>query len=215
MCRPARTLAGDYYDLFELAPGLVAIALGDVSGKGVGPALVMAGLHALVRGRLPYRQGDLDGFMEDLNRRLLATTPADVFVTLFLAVLETQTGRLRYVNGGHPAPLLLAEPEGQAVPLAEGGTVLGIMSEVHYQEGQACLAPGGLLALFSDGVTETRNRHGELFQQGRVCDALRIAGTAPAGTVLAKVLAAVKRFRGLTEPADDLSLVIIRRRTDE
>jgi sigma-B regulation protein RsbU (phosphoserine phosphatase) len=207
-------VAGDYYDLFALAPDLVAIAMGDVSGKGLGPALVMAGLHALVRSGLPQRQGDLAGFMGELNQYLLATTPEDVFVTLFLSVLQVGPGRMRYVNGGHPAPLLLAAPGGKAMPLTEGGTVLGIFPEVKYEEGNASLVPGSVLALFSDGVTEARDRHGEMFQEERVIDALRAGGVAPAATVLTGVLAALKRFAGVTAPADDLSLVIIRRQIE-
>src|SRR5262249_32456380 len=109
LCRPARTVAGDYYDLFETAPGRIAVALGDVSGKGLGPALVMVGLRALVRCRLPRRGGNLAGLMEEINGYLLATTPEDMFVTLFLAFLDVRTGQLGFVNGGHPPPLVFDE----------------------------------------------------------------------------------------------------------
>src|SRR5262249_62072222 len=97
-CRPARAVAGDYYDLFKAAPGRLAVALGDVAGKGLGPALVMAGLHALVRCRLSQMSDRLPALVEELNPYLLGSTPADLFVTLFLAVLDAPTGRLRYVH---------------------------------------------------------------------------------------------------------------------
>jgi sigma-B regulation protein RsbU (phosphoserine phosphatase) len=102
VCRPARMLAGDYYDLFEVQPGQVTVALGDVMGKGLGAALVMAELHALVRNRFRHGPVDLAGLMEELNDELLISTPPDLFVTLFLGVLNLDTAEFHYVNAGHP-----------------------------------------------------------------------------------------------------------------
>jgi serine phosphatase RsbU (regulator of sigma subunit) len=127
LCKPARRVAGDYYDLFELGSGQVVVALGDVAVKGLGSALVMAGLHAVVRCRLRQFVDDLARLVEELNGYLLTATAADVFVSLFLAVLDTGTGQLRYVNAGHPPPIALraAEDEptrgrGLPPPAAEG-----------------------------------------------------------------------------------------------
>src|SRR6516165_5841808 len=106
LCRPARMLAGDYYDVFDLTPGHVGLALGDVAGKGVGPSLVMASLHAMIRSRLAHYCGDLPRLMHELNQYLFASLPEDMFVTLFLGVLDERTGRLRYVNAGHGHPIL-------------------------------------------------------------------------------------------------------------
>src|SRR5262249_40792768 len=97
VCRPARIVAGDYHDLFTPVPGCLAIALGDVAGKGLGPALVMAHLHTLIRSRLPAHLADLAGLVNELNAHLLAVLPEEMFVTLFLAVVELDTGRMRYV----------------------------------------------------------------------------------------------------------------------
>ena len=112
LCRPARMLAGDYYDVFALTPGHVGLALGDVAGKGLGPSLVMASLHAMVRSRLASYSGALPGLMQELNQYLLRSLPEDMFVTLFLGVLHERSGRLSYVNAGHPHPLLVTA-EGQ------------------------------------------------------------------------------------------------------
>jgi serine phosphatase RsbU (regulator of sigma subunit) len=170
-CRPARVVAGDYYDLFEVGPGQVALALGDVAGKGLGSALVMAGLRGALHARLPQNAADLAGVMGELNDYLLASTPDEMFVTLFLAVLDVPTGRLRYANAGHIPPLVLAGEE--PMPFAVGGPVLGVFPGVSFPAGEATLKPGSLLALFSDGVTEALNAAGRRFHQRRVVELLR------------------------------------------
>jgi serine phosphatase RsbU (regulator of sigma subunit) len=208
VCRPARVVAGDYYDLFEVAPGQIAVALGDVAGKGLGPALVMAGLHAWVRSRLPHRAADLPGLAAGLNRYLLASTPDDLFVTLFLGVLDGDTGRLRYVNAGHPAPLVLAGTEPER--LTAGGTILGMMSKAPYDEGRTLMAPGSVLALFSDGLTEAAAPDGRRFGERRVVEVLRAARREAAAVVVARLLEAAEPFQGPAGPADDVSLVVVR-----
>jgi sigma-B regulation protein RsbU (phosphoserine phosphatase) len=209
-CRPARVVAGDYHDLFDGIPGRLAVALGDVAGKGLGTSLVVAGLHALVHCRLPQTANDLARLMDELNAYLLSATPDDMFVTLFLGVLELQTGRLLYVNAGHPAPLVLAAAQGEAVRLQGGGPVLGVMRGVRYQQEQVTLEPGNLLALFSDGVTEARNRRGELFAEARAVEALRAGRGLALPAVVAHLFQAIDTFADNGEPADDISLILIR-----
>jgi sigma-B regulation protein RsbU (phosphoserine phosphatase) len=212
VCQPAGIVAGDYYDLFEVTPGHVAVALGDVAGKGLGPALVMAGLHAWIRSRLPHRAADIPGLVGDLNQYLLASTPDDLFVTLFLAVLDGDTGCLRYVNAGHPGPALLAGTGMEADRLTAGGTVLGVVPGAGYEEGHAVLAPGSVLALFSDGLTEAANADGQQFGEHRVVEVLATARHEPAGVIVTRVREAVERFHGPADLADDLSLVVVHRR---
>ena len=214
LCRPARAVAGDNYDLFEAAPRQVAVALGDVSGKGLGPALIMVSLHALVRSRLPHRLADLPGLVADLDRYLRAVTPEAMLVTLFLGVLDVRTGRLRYVNAGHPAPFLVAGQGREPRRLSVGGTVLGILPGAHWDEGTADLGRGSVLALFSDGISDAENGDGARFGEARVGAALRASGALPAAAVLERLLEAVARFTGSAEPADDLSLVVIRRQAE-
>jgi sigma-B regulation protein RsbU (phosphoserine phosphatase) len=214
LCQPARTVAGDYYDVFETAPGHVAITLGDVSGKGLGPALVAAGLRALVRCLFPRRAPDLSALMKELNRFLLASTPDDVFVTLFLATLDVRTGRLRYINAGHPPPLVLCGPTDGSIELTEGGTVLGILPDAHYRVGELVLEPDTRMAVFSDGLTETMNRTGEMFREDRILQVLRWTWSAPAASVLKSLMHVVQHFSHRTQPADDRSVVVIHRRAD-
>jgi sigma-B regulation protein RsbU (phosphoserine phosphatase) len=213
LCRPAREVAGDYYDLFEAAPGQVGVALGDVSGKGLGPALIMASLHTLVRSRLPQRLTDLTGLMAELDDYLVAITPEDMFVTLFLGVLDVRTDQLHYVNAGHPAPFLIGGQDGEARRLGVGGTILGILPDTAYEEGAAHLGPGSVLTLFSDGIIEAENGRGERFGEGRVGTLLRASPPSSPQAVLERLLEAVASFTGPAQQADDLSLVVVYRQS--
>jgi sigma-B regulation protein RsbU (phosphoserine phosphatase) len=211
LCRPVQAVAGDYYDFLELSPRHLAVALGDVAGKGLGPALVMAGLHAFVHCQLAQEPPNLAEWMASLNRYLLATLPHDLFVTLFLGVLDTHTGQLRYVNAGHPAPLLL--PNGPARPnrLAEGGPLLGVIPGARYEEGQIILPPDSLLTLYSDGITEAANPQGRSFRDEGLTAVLGRLRSHTASQVLAGVVAEVENYAGRRGLADDLSLVVVRR----
>jgi sigma-B regulation protein RsbU (phosphoserine phosphatase) len=209
LCRPARPVGGDYCDVFEVAPGVVALALGDVSGKGLGPALVMAHLHALVRGKMSRAPGRLAGVAADLNRCLLAVLPEGMFVTLFLGLLETRTGRLRYVTAGHPAALLLAGREASPTRLDDAGPLLGVLRGAHYEAGQVVLPRGGLLAVFSDGLTEAHNPAGEMFRERRVVEALLGAPSWSPRKCLAALLRSVEEFQDGLGPEDDLSLLVV------
>jgi sigma-B regulation protein RsbU (phosphoserine phosphatase) len=210
-CRPARVVSGDYHDLFELGPGRIALALGDVAGKGLGPALVMAGLRALIRSWLPRQTTHLAGLMAELNDYLLATTPDDMFVTLFLGVLDGPTGRLRYANAGHLPPVVLADGEVAEPVRFQGDSVLGVFPDACFEEGEVRLGPGSLFALVSDGLTEARDGAGRMFQQRRVVESLQAAWGAPVAAALAGLLEAVEQFRGAGEQADDISVILLRR----
>jgi len=207
--RPAHIVSGDYCDVFEVGHGQVALALGDVAGKGLGPALVMAGLRADLHSELRYEASNLKDVMNDLNEYLLDTTPDEMFVTLFLAVLDVATGRLQYANAGHIPPLVLAGRE--PMPFTSGGPVLGVFPRAEFEQGELSLKPGSLLALFSDGITEALNESGRMFHQRRVVASLRAAWGMPVVESLARLLEAVEGFRGKSEPADDISVILLRR----
>jgi sigma-B regulation protein RsbU (phosphoserine phosphatase) len=210
--RPAQVVAGDYLDVWWLGAEHLALVLGDVAGKGFGPALVMAGLRALVRSRLPHRSHDLGGLTRELNDYLLASTPDDLFVTLFLGVLEVSTGRLRYVNAGHPPPVLLACPAaGEVRRCTLGGALLGVCPEEDFEEGQVRLEPGSLLALFSDGITEASDRDGEQFHERRIVETLRGANGDASARLLARLLEGLERFTAGKDQEDDISLILLRR----
>jgi sigma-B regulation protein RsbU (phosphoserine phosphatase) len=211
-CRPAQVVAGDYYDLFELGQGRIAIALGDVSGKGLGPALVMAGVRAIIRAALPQRSRDLAGLMRYLNAYLFATTPDEMFVTLFLAVLDVHTGEITYVNAGHLPPLVLSSGNvEEPMRLTERGPVLGVFLDATFEDYCVSLRPGSLLAVCSDGVTEALDSRGRMFHERRLVEALQATSDKPAMHTLAHLLEAVERFRGHGEVSDDISVILLRR----
>lgn len=127
-CLPAQAVGGDFYDLFEMDKGKVAFAVGDVSGKGLGVSLLTANLHALMRSLLPRASADLGAFMMEVNQHLVDASPAGMFVTLFVGVLDTATGELQYVNRGHPPALVYSGDE--IGKLETGGMLVGAISGI-------------------------------------------------------------------------------------
>jgi serine phosphatase RsbU (regulator of sigma subunit) len=208
---PARMVSGDYCDVIDLGGGFVAFALGDVSGKGLGPALVMAGLRAMIHARLPQLRTNLAALMRELNRYLLATMPNDMFVTLFLAVLDVSTGQIHYINAGHLPPLVLAGPGAEPMRFTVSGPVLGILPEIHFEAHTVGIEPGSLLAVFSDGVTEATDAEGKMFHQSRVVESLQKGWDSSATHQLAYLLQSVERFSRNEEQADDISVIMMRR----
>jgi sigma-B regulation protein RsbU (phosphoserine phosphatase) len=210
ICRPARAVAGDYYDVMLAQDGALGLALGDVSGKGVGASLLSAGLHAMVRSRLPGATCDLARLLEDLNAHLIGSSADEMFATLVVARIDPASGQVSYVNAGHPPPVVVTA--NGARWLDEGGPLAGVMPKARYQPGEIHMAPGDLLAVYSDGVTEAeRPGGGELFGDQRLFEALRCARGGSAGDALAALLAAVDAYAGPGEPADDISVIVVRR----
>jgi sigma-B regulation protein RsbU (phosphoserine phosphatase) len=210
-CRPARAVGGDYYDLFEVAPGQVAVALGDVSGKGLGASLLTASLHAVVRSRMPQGSGNPGAMMAEINKHLVDSTPPEIFATLFVGVLDVESGRLRYASGGHPPPFVLRAASGNAVPLAVGGTLVGMLEGVHFPEGEALLEPGDVLVIYSDGVTEATDQGQAMLEEAGLLCALAGARGLDAQSTLERLIEAVDGFVAGAEQADDISVIVIRR----
>ena len=166
-----RTVGGDYYDFFPYPDGRVALALGDVSGKGMPASLMMMALHARVQ-VLAEDPGDLGGFMTRLNKATCAKCPSNRFITFFFCVLDPASGLLRFANAGHNPPILV-RASGEAQMLEGGGPVLGILSIAPYSEMTAQLEPGDILLVYSDGVTEATNSNYDEFGEERVIEVLR------------------------------------------
>jgi len=209
-CRPAREVGGDYYDLFARQDEIV-FALGDVSGKGLGPSLLMSNVQATVRSRLRRRETPLPSLFEELNEQLLESASPGMFVTLFVGIVDAKTGRLRYVNGGHNAPLLCPSPSGDPEPLTEGGLIVGVLPGTRWQETEVLLPRGGTLFVYSDGITEAVNEAGEMYEESRLLDLLRASPRLESPELLASAFDSVDRFRGHAEQADDMSVVVVGR----
>ncbi|MGA2273409.1 MAG: SpoIIE family protein phosphatase [Bryobacteraceae bacterium] len=206
---PCRTVGGDYYDFFPYAGPSVGLALGDVSGKGMPASLMMMALHARVH-VLAETPGNLGDFMARLNKATCATCPSNRFITFFFSVLDAASGDLRFANAGHNPPVLL-RASGDAQMLEGGGPVLGVISIAPYSEQSANLAPGDLLALYSDGVTEANNPDYAQFGEERFIRVLRDNRARPARDIVGAVTAALGEFTAGAPQADDITLLIAKR----
>jgi serine phosphatase RsbU (regulator of sigma subunit) len=205
---PAREVGGDFFNYFALPAERVALLVGDVSGKGVPAALLMANLQATLRSRLPI-EDDLATLARRLDEEMHASSSRTTFVTLFLAVLEPDGATLRYVNAGHNPPFLL-RADAEPVALEATGRPLGLLPGGGYEERRVALAPADLLFLYTDGLTEAENASEEPFGEARLVAALRAAARDGVDGVLRHVEEAAARFRGVTDAADDATLLAIR-----
>jgi len=204
-----RTVGGDYYDFFRYPDGRVALALGDVSGKGMPASLMMMALHARVQ-VLAEDPGDLAHFMTRINKATCAKCPSNRFITFFFSVLNAATGDLAYANAGHNPPILV-RANGDAEMLEGGGPVLGILSIAPYSEMHAQLDHGDMLVLYSDGVTEANNPAYDEFDEERFIEVLKANRTLPAAAIVQTVIAAVTEFAAGAPQADDITLLVAKR----
>ncbi len=204
-----RTVGGDYFDFFPYGGGRVALALGDVSGKGMPASLMMMALHARVQ-VLAEDPGDLAAFMTRLNKATCAKCPSNRFITFFFCVLDAATGELAYANAGHNPPILM-RASGEAELLEGGGPPLGILPMAPYRQLQAHLQPGDMLVLYSDGVTEANNAAFDEYGEERFIDVLRQHREQPAEAIVAAVTRSLTEFAAGAPPADDITLQVARR----
>jgi serine phosphatase RsbU (regulator of sigma subunit) len=203
-CVQARAVGGDYYDVLDLGPGRVGLVLADISGKGMSGALLMASLQANVRSRSALALDDLSGLLQAVNEVLFESTEPQHYATLFFATYDDRDRTLRWVNCGHNPPIVLRDGGG-ADRLRASATVLGAFSEWRCQVSETSLAPGDVLLLYTDGVTEAGD--GEEFGESRLLDALTRHRDRPAASLLDAVLSDVRAFsRG--EQSDDLTLLV-------
>jgi sigma-B regulation protein RsbU (phosphoserine phosphatase) len=205
---PAREVGGDFFNYFEVAGGHIAILVGDVSGKGVGAALLMANIQASLRTRLALGQ-DLAAIADAIDRDIGANSPGPVYATLFVGILHPHTRALRYVNAGHN-PQYVLRRSGGLERMESTGLPVGLVAGRGYTERQAQLEAGDLLFLYTDGCVEAENDRDDMFGAERLEALLtsRIA-TGP-DDVLQRVEAAVTAFRGTREPFDDETMMAVR-----
>lgn len=208
LCRPARGVGGDYFDFLQLEGGRLGLALGDISGKGVGAAILMASLQAMLRSQAPLRGDCVDELASAMNRLMSASTDGSKFSTFFYGVYDPATGDLTYVNAGHNPPFVLRAAGGGAERLAATGMLLGLFPEAAFKKATVSLGPGDLLAIYSDGVSEAFNEAGEEFGEERLLDLLNQNLGKDARPVCDSVVEAVSRFAGAALQSDDVTLVV-------
>jgi sigma-B regulation protein RsbU (phosphoserine phosphatase) len=207
---PCRTVGGDYYDFFSYENGRVALALGDVSGKGMPASLMMMGLQARVQQALIDEPEDLGASMTRINKITCPKCPSNRFITFFFCVMDPQTGRLIYANAGHNPPLLV-RTNGEITMLPGGGPPLGILSIATYSELELTMEPGDLLAIYSDGVTEAQSPKEDEFGEDRFGEVLAGNRTRSAAEILDAVNAALVTWAEGGPPADDITLIVAKR----
>jgi serine phosphatase RsbU (regulator of sigma subunit) len=205
---PAREVGGDFFNYFPLRDDEVAILVGDVSGKGVGAALLMASLQATIRARLGAER-DLARLVDTLDHEMGSEEPLAPYYTLFLALLEGRSGRLRYVNAGHNTQFVLRQ-DGLADRLSSTGRPPGLYPGGGYEERTVEMRDGDALFLFTDGLVESEDETEEPFGMNRLEALLKVHQASDLPTLLARVDAAVRSHRGRLEAADDATMVALR-----
>jgi phosphoserine phosphatase RsbU/P len=213
ICKAARSVSGDYYDFIQLSPTHVAIAIADISGKGISAALLMASLQAALRSQMLTDGSERLSTAElvaRLNKHLVRNTGDDRFATFFIAVYDSATRSLRYTNAGHLPSFLVCH--GASVHLDKGGMVLGVVDDYDYEEGFLTVGPDALLIGYSDGLVEPENVYGEEFGIRRLEEtAVRLQGAAPL-MVAESLMAAAEEWAGTPDQADDMTVIVSRLR---
>jgi len=217
-CRPAQVVGGDYYDCF-LLPAVrehnegerIALALGDISGKGISASLLMASLRASLRSAAQLQPGDLGRLMEHVNGLVYDSSASNRYATFFYAEYEPATRVLRYVNAGHNPPLVL-RGDGQ-ISLEATGTVIGLLPDAPYEKQELALEPGDVLIAFTDGISEAMNSADEEWGEDKMVAAVRAKMSEPgcnfnAEHLLNCIIEGADRFTAGAEQHDDMTLLI-------
>jgi hypothetical protein len=215
-CVPAWQVGGDFYDVFTAKDGRIAIAVGDVSGKGL-PASVVAGL---LLGAIRSSDWSKDTERHEiasaqLSELLRTRTSVERFASLFWCYYDPATRVLSYVNAGHLPPIMASRNGKGSIEvklLEEGGPVLGVIPEVRYRQGSATVSDGGLIVLYSDGVVEAENSSQEQYGERRLQDVITANANRPSHEIRDEILRDVQRFLGKERAQDDLTLVVARLR---
>jgi sigma-B regulation protein RsbU (phosphoserine phosphatase) len=213
ICRAARSVSGDYYDFIQLSPTHLAIAVADISGKGISAALLMASLQAALRSQMLVAGSESMSTAElvsRLNKHLVRNTGDDRFATFFIAVYDSATRQLRYTNAGHLPSFLISKDS--ALHLDKGGMVLGVMEDLCYEEGLVTVPGDSLLVGYSDGLVEPENVYGEEFGIRRLQQAAVYVQGSPPRVVAESLMNAAEEWAGTPEQADDMTVVVARLR---
>ena len=204
---PSQQVGGDFYDFISLPNDHLGVVIGDVSGKSVSGAILMAAARMALRAQVAMTYAAKD-IVSELNQVLCRDTRPTEFVTLFYAALNTRERRMTYCNGGHGGPILL---RGDSVQFLEtGGTVVGSIEWATYEEETLELESGDLIFLYTDGIVEAMSATDELFGVDRLIDTIRQVKKSPAGEIAQAVRQAVRRFTPGAVQSDDIAMVVIK-----
>ncbi|MEO8595493.1 MAG: SpoIIE family protein phosphatase [Candidatus Solibacter sp.] len=214
VCSPARMVSGDYYDFMALPHDSLALAIGDVAGKGISAALLMATIQSTMRTQLssangtPASQLHASKMVALLNRQLYATTSPEKYATFYFAIYDEERHALTYTNAGHLAPILLHGNDLQM--LDSTGTVVGAFPVAIYEEKTVMLEKGDVLVAYTDGIVEPENVYGEMFGEDRLKDLIVKYARSDSAELIARTMEAVTHWTGAGELQDDMTMVVAR-----
>ncbi|HTW67051.1 MAG TPA: PP2C family protein-serine/threonine phosphatase, partial [Bryobacteraceae bacterium] len=217
-CDPARMVSGDYYDYQALVQGKLVFAIGDIAGKGISAALLMATMQAALRAQVSQSQppGDTSDVSEldpanlvsKLNQQIYAHTSPEKYATFFFALYDESSRSLTYTNAGHLSPLLFRD--GTVAPLDSNGTVVGAFPFSTYGESSLTFQPADLLVCYTDGITEPENAYGEMFGEERLIDLVHRNLHHDDHEIIRIIFDAVRGWTGMPELHDDMTLLLAR-----
>lgn len=213
--QPARMVSGDYFDFHRLSPHQIGFSMGDVAGKGISAALLMATVQSSFRSQIQARDWDslaasatTDALVAELNKQLYATTAPEKFSTFFFAIFDESTGMLRYTNAGHLPPILIRN--GEASVLEVDGMVVGAFPFATFGQSTIQLEPTDLLLLYTDGISEPQNDYGEMFGEERLIEVVKRHAHLDDAGIIQAVMNAVIQWTGSPELQDDMTMLIAR-----
>ena len=214
LLHPAKSVSGDYYDYQRIDKDHCAIALGDVAGKGISAALLMANVQSAMRSQLravqeAHGKVDTANVVSQINKHLEANTTTEKYATFFFSVYNEQSGELVYTNAGHLPPILLRGAEVQRLDV--NGMVVGIFPQAQYDASRITLEKGDLLLIYSDGITEPENEYDEMFGEERLIETVQRVAAKPSEEILREVFAEVNEWTFAPDSADDMTMMLIRR----
>jgi phosphoserine phosphatase RsbU/P len=210
LCNPARVVSGDYYDFITIDARSTALVIGDIAGKGISAALLMASLQSSLHAQLTLASNggiSTATLVSRLNQQLYENTSAEKYATFYCGVYDDQNGLLAYTNAGHLAPILVRR--GSVIRLESNGMVVGMFPGVPYEQSVIQLQSGDLLTAFTDGITEAENKQGEQFGDRRLTDLLLLHRERPLDEIVLAITDAVKDWA--TDIDDDTTLLLARR----
>lgn len=218
-CDPARVVSGDYYDYEPVHTDKLAFCIGDVAGKGISAALLMATIQAALRAQTSaaverFERGSADSLaaarvVSELNKQLYAHTAPEKYTTFFLGLFDEVTGALTYTNAGHLPPILIRKDSVSMLDI--NGTVVGAFPFSSYEESKVILEPGDLLVCYTDGITEPENAYGEMFGEERLIDIVKRSRNQDDSAIIGGIIDAVRNWHAADEMPDDMTLLIARR----
>jgi sigma-B regulation protein RsbU (phosphoserine phosphatase) len=215
VCQPARSVSGDYYDFLSISEGAVAFAIGDVAGKGISAALLMAAIQSNMRTQLTATNGNgrerlsTAALVSALNRQLYANTAPEKYATFYFALYDDAEHVVTYTNAGHLPPLVVSREGVQRLEVT--GTVVGAFPSARYDEQKVTLDPGDILVAYTDGMVEPENVFGEMFGEERLQELLLRHAQADSDEIIARAMEAVVQWTGSSELQDDMTMLVARR----